>query len=91
MSQKVLRCKIQREQGYLYYINREGNVARQRYEHDRRIEELVLGCELSREDGYLLFLDRDGDVSKSRHYKTMYKKTRQLHKSDLHDFQPSDD
>tara|TARA_Y100001938_G_scaffold151110_1_gene246149 strand:+ start:6632 stop:6859 length:228 start_codon:yes stop_codon:yes gene_type:complete len=62
MAEKVKTCGINKEKGYLYYLNIHGDVYRKTI--DKRSEK-VLDTNILRESGYLYFIDREGDVSRA--------------------------
>lgn len=66
----VLRLGVKREPGWLYYLDRTGNVVRtptrrdaQRRRLDGSSQELVVTTNLARDDDtWLYYLDRSGDI-----------------------------
>jgi hypothetical protein len=66
MAEKVHKCDVKRESGFLYYIDSRGNVGRFRI--GTKGKEIVCpnGGEFTKEPGWMYFLDKDGDVSRSR-------------------------
>ena len=68
--EKVLKLKIKRKAGYLYYLNPNGGVFCMPIEGDRAKgrakAEKVAETSFHREPGYLYFVDAQGDVSRSR-------------------------
>ena len=66
MTEKVHKCDVRREQGYLYYIDSRGNVGR--FQRGKSNKEIICpnGGEFTKEKGWLYYLDKDGDVSRSR-------------------------
>ncbi|MBN1114200.1 MAG: hypothetical protein JXA66_02565, partial [Oligoflexia bacterium] len=66
---KVARCGIKRVSGYLYYIDKNGNISRVKMARggakgQKSKPELVLSLNLKREPEFLFYIDKDGDVSK---------------------------
>ena len=61
---------ITREEGYLYFVDKSGDVARvrmaRRGQKINRKHELIAKLGIKRKEGYLYYLDRNGDVSQSR-------------------------
>jgi hypothetical protein len=62
---KVARTRIDREPGYVYFVDQDGDVAQLAIRGSR------VGCarkiartSLEREPGYLYLVDRDGDVAR---------------------------
>ena len=68
MAEKIARAGIRREEGYLYYIDKQGDVSRvamARGRKGRGSPEKVKSVGIKREAGYLYFVDKEGDVSKA--------------------------
>lgn len=69
MSEKIAKCAVKREKGYLYFIDQNGNVARTKMARGKGAAvspiEVVAKTQVKKEKGYLYFLDKDGDVSKA--------------------------
>lgn len=70
MATKVERCGVKREKGYLYFLDKKGNVARAKMVRGRKKgkqkQEVIAKCGVTREKGYLYFIDKQGDVSKAK-------------------------
>ena len=69
MAEKVKTTGVSKEKGYLYYLDKNGDVARSKMA--RGVDkggnaEVVAKCGVSRESGWLYFIDKDGDVSKAK-------------------------
>jgi len=71
-GQKVQKVGVKREKGWLYYIDKQGNVARKRMARGGAKKqslgkaEVVAKVGLKREKGYLYFIDKQGDISKAK-------------------------
>ena len=66
MATKVLKCKIKREKGYLYYLDKKGNVSMAMMARGKKkggSPKVVVKSGIVREKGYLYFIDKQGDVS----------------------------
>jgi hypothetical protein len=68
MSEKVERVGVKRESGYLYFIDKQGNIsrvlmARGGKKGGRPSRVVKIGVE--KEKGFLYFIDKDGDISRS--------------------------
>lgn len=65
-SEKVFKAGIKREQGWLYFLDRNCDVARSEMRRDgKRNSEVIARTGISeREEGYLYFIDKQGDVSR---------------------------
>jgi hypothetical protein len=65
MAEKVQQLGLQRDyKQYLYFINKQGNVARKKKAGDAA-EEVVAETHLQREKGFLYFIDKDGDLARA--------------------------
>lgn len=69
MSEKVTKAGIKRAKGYLYYIDKKGDVSRAKMArggkkggHPEKVKKLGL----KRVKGYLYFIDKKGDVSRAK-------------------------
>ena len=66
MADKVLKVGIKREKGYLYYIDKQGDVSCAKMARGNKkggSPKKVEKCGIKRKVGYLYFLDKKGDVS----------------------------
>ncbi len=66
MAQKVLKVGVKRQKGYLYYVDKKGDVscakmARGKSKGGHPKKEAKCGIE--RKEGYLYFVDKQGDIS----------------------------
>ncbi|MBC8213643.1 MAG: hypothetical protein ISR90_02095 [Candidatus Marinimicrobia bacterium] len=69
MAEKVKKVGISKEKGYLYYLDKQGNVSRSkmaRGDQKGGNAEVVNSAGVKRESGYLYFIDKDGDVSRAK-------------------------
>lgn len=71
MAEKVQRVGVRREEGWLYYVDRSGDVARARMSRAGRRSvrgkvERVSRVGVRKEKGYLYFVDKQGDVSRAK-------------------------
>lgn len=71
MSEKVAKAGITKEPGYLYYLDKDGDVSRSKMARNRAKnqpkppQEKLAVIGVKREKGFLYFIDGDGDVSRS--------------------------
>ena len=68
MAEKVAKLGVKRESGYLYFIDKDGDVSRAvmaRGANKSKGSEKVASANVKKEKGYLYFLDKDGDVSRA--------------------------
>lgn len=71
MSEKVEKVGVKKESGYLYFVDKNGNVSRAKMSRGRgktakAKPEVVEKCGVKKESGYLYFIDKDGDVSRAK-------------------------
>jgi hypothetical protein len=66
MSKKLMKLGIKRAKGYLYYIDKKGDVSCVKMARGRKkggSPKKVAKCGIKRKVGYLYFIDKKGDVS----------------------------
>jgi len=69
MAEKVAKSNVKKEKGYLYYLDKNGNVARSKMARGGNKgggAEVVAKTGVKREEGYLYFIDKNGDVSRAK-------------------------
>jgi len=70
MGKKIAKVGIKREKGYLYFVDKSGNVARCKMVRGRKSgkqkQEVLAKTGIKREEGYLYFIDKEGDVSMTK-------------------------
>ncbi|MDI3544326.1 MAG: hypothetical protein PWQ28_607 [Candidatus Woesearchaeota archaeon] len=70
MAKKVARVGIKKEKGYLYFVDKNGNVARVPMARGKNVKkgkaQVVATTNIKKEDGYLYFVDKDGDVAQAK-------------------------
>lgn len=69
MAEKVQKCGIKREEGFLYYIDKQGDVSRAKMARGGKKggkPHKVQKLGIKKATGYLYFLDKKGDVSRAR-------------------------
>ena len=69
MAQKVAKAGIKRQKGYLYYLDKQGDISRAKMARGGSKggrPEKVTKLGVKREDGYLYFIDKQGDVSRAK-------------------------
>jgi hypothetical protein len=67
MAEKVAKVGVKREEGYLYFIDKQGDVSRAKMARagqkgGKAVKVAKAG--VKKADGYLYFLDKNGDVSR---------------------------
>jgi hypothetical protein len=67
MAERIGREKINREEGYLYYIGKDGYVWATPMKHNKSGRKKKVGNEkITKQEGYLYFLGKDGYVYRAR-------------------------
>ncbi len=69
MAEKVTKAGIKRAKGYLYYIDKKGNISRAKMARGGKKggkPEQVKKVGIKRVKGYLYFIDKKGDVSRAK-------------------------
>ncbi len=69
MAEKVCKVGIKRDKGYLYYLDKQGDVSRAKMARGGKKggkPEKVLKCGVKRAAGYLYYIDKQGDVSRAK-------------------------
>ena len=69
MAEKVAKVGIKREKGYLYYIDKQGDVSCAKMARGAKkggSPKKVAKVGIKRKEGYLYFLDKQGDVSAAK-------------------------
>ena len=67
MATKVAKLGIKKEEGWLYYLDKRGNISRAKMGRGRKASsvkpQLVANAGIKRKEGFLYFIDRQGDLS----------------------------
>ncbi len=66
MAEKVTKVGVKREKGYLYYVDKQGDVSCAKMARGGKkggSPKKVTKCGIKRKEGYLYFVDKQGDVS----------------------------
>ena len=69
MAEKSVKLGIKREKGYLYYIDKQGDVSCAKMARGNKkggSPKKVAKVGIKRKEGYLYFLDKKGDVSAAK-------------------------
>ena len=69
MAEKVSKCGVKREKGYLYYMDKQGDVSRAKMARGGKKgghPAKVVKCGVKRAEGYLYFIDKQGDISRAK-------------------------
>lgn len=67
MAQKVAKVGVKKEKGYLYFVDKKGNVARAKMARGKKKGkakvEVVAKANVKKQAGKLYFIDKQGDIS----------------------------
>lgn len=69
MAEVVAKVGVKRQDGYLYYIDKKGDVSRVKMARGGKKggkPEVVAKVGVKKEKGYLYFLDKKGNVSRAK-------------------------
>lgn len=69
MAQKVAKTGVKRQEGFLYFIDKGGDVSRAKMARGGKKggkPEKVAKAGVKKEKGYLYFLDKQGDVARAK-------------------------
>lgn len=67
MAERMTRERVSREDGYLYYLGKDGYVWRTPMRSNKRGRKAKIGSEkVRRADGYLYFIDKGGYVARTK-------------------------
>ena len=80
MAEKVAKVGVKREKGYLYFLDKKGNVSRAKMARGKKRSggkvQLVAKVGVNKKKGYLYFIDKSGDVSMAKMVRGGRKKKR---------------
>ena len=68
MAEKCAKVGVKKQSGYLYFVDKKGNVARAKMargggKHKAGKIEVVAKVGVKKKSGYLYFIDKSGDIS----------------------------
>ena len=67
MAERIGKEKVERENGYLYYLAKDGYIWKAPTKLNKRGRKAKVGTEkFKRETGYMYFLDKKGFVSRAK-------------------------
>jgi uncharacterized protein YcgL (UPF0745 family) len=69
MAQKVCKVGVKKAKGYLYFVDKRGDVSRVKMARGRKKggnPEKVAKAGVKKDDGYLYFIDKQGDISRAK-------------------------
>lgn len=70
MATKVAKVGLKKEEGWLYYLDKKGNIARAKMGRGRKASktkpQVVAKLGVKRQSGFLYFIDKQGDLSSAK-------------------------
>ncbi|MFH1771073.1 MAG: hypothetical protein ABH828_05980 [archaeon] len=71
MAEKVAKAGVRKESGYLYFVDKQGDVSKAKMSRGggkkgKQKTEKVAKVGVRKEKGYLYFVDKAGDVSRAK-------------------------
>ena len=67
MAKKVAKVGVKKQKGYLYFVDKKGNVARAKMARGKKKSagkiEVVAKVGVKKQGGMLYFIDKQGDIS----------------------------
>lgn len=70
MAEKVAKVGVRKEDGYLYFVDKSGDVSRAKMARGRKGKagksEKVARAGVKKQSGYLYFVDKSGDISRAK-------------------------
>lgn len=70
MAQKVAKVGVKKVDGYLYFVDKQGDISRAKMARGGKKKggkpEKVAKVGVKKEKGYLYFVDKQGDVSRAK-------------------------
>ena len=71
MAEKVAKVGVKKEKGYLYFVDKKGNVGRATMvrgggKKGKQKQETVAKAGVKKDKGYLYFIDSKGDISRAK-------------------------
>jgi hypothetical protein len=81
MAEKVANAGVEKQDGYLYFLDKNGNVSRAKMARGGKKggkPEVVAKVGVKREAGYLYFVDKNGNVSRAKMARRVKKTARNV-------------
>lgn len=66
MAEKVHKCGVKREKGFLYFVDASGDIARVKQGQSSKEVVCKNDNNFTKEAGWMYYVDKNGDVSRSR-------------------------
>ena len=80
MGKVIEKTGVKREKGYLYFLDKKGNVAKVQMKRagkkTNKTQTVVAKCGIKRKTGYLYYLDKAGNVCEAKMQRGGKKKKR---------------
>jgi hypothetical protein len=80
MASKVAKVGVKKEEGWLYYLDKKGNISRAKMGRGRKASkakpQVVARVGVKKQSGYLYFVDKQGDISAAKMSRKGRKKKR---------------
>ena len=71
MAEKVAKVGVKKDDGYLYFVDKKGNVSRAKMvrggrKKGKQKQQMVAKVGVKKAKGYLYFIDKKGDISRAK-------------------------
>lgn len=71
MGEVLVRCGVKRASGYLYFVDKKGNVARAKMargggKKGKQKQEVLVKTAIKRDKGYLYYVDAKGNLCRAK-------------------------
>lgn len=69
MAEKVAKVGVKKEEGYLYFVDKDGDISRVKMARGGKKggkPQKVAKVGVKKEEGYLYFVDKNGDISRAK-------------------------
>jgi 20S proteasome alpha/beta subunit len=69
MAEKVKKAGVKKKKGYLYYVDKQGDIAAVKMARGGKASgkpKKVVNTGVKKESGYLYFVDKKGDVARAK-------------------------
>lgn len=71
MGEVLVKCGVKRAPGYLYFMDKKGNVARVKMargggKKGKQKQEVLVKTGIKRQEGYLYYIDAKGNVCRAK-------------------------
>jgi hypothetical protein len=70
MGQVVFKAGVKKEPGFLYFVDKNGNISRVEMARgkskSRKKKEVVFKAGITKESGFLYYVDKNGNISRAK-------------------------